>query len=286
MQFIERLPFARLASLSGRVHAFMFGFAMLGLAPSGYGVDVQMGDDDLGVNQAEALPEGQYQVYPSHLFVPEGFTDNDNVQLVLDGWKNAACDSVLAPKVTLYAESKTIGLEAVAQQTDGSCAPNRSRFTSVADLGVLPIGKYRVVTNDGWLVVPFEVVEAPAGGPTEADLAVVETITVEQRGVTHGHRPVRAGDTPLSGWVLVLSGTFHATCEALDAVQVINSGRSIEVTPTISRNDQQFCSPSVEPFVTRTKLPDFTESGRYLIHVKTHGATFNQVISVGAADAG
>lgn len=212
-----------------------------------------------------------YLVSSDYLFVPKGFDDNDNVQVILDGWVNSSCDQVQKPKVAVHPDHGVIEIEVKAVQPEMWCMPVLTRFTAVADLGVLPHGSWEVVTNNGWLVTELVVDEAASGGPDDFAYAQVDKVFVD-------YAPDEVPERD-SKWSAVLKGVLRDSCEQIDYIQVTDSGATIEVLPVL-KVDGEICLPVQTPFEERVFLPDIQKEGRYLLHVRAAGGhAINQVFS-------
>ncbi len=232
---------------------------------------------------ANALYAADYTVYPEYVFTPKGFDDDDTVEIVVDGWKKSSCDTVLPPKVSIHDRQRTISIELLAQSGGDKCLPVMTRFTAKASLGVLAAGKYEVIANNGWLVESLQVEEASSGGPTDEDLAKITRVEID-------YAPDRA--TVDGRWTAVLFGEYSQTCEQLGRVEttVDDRGRVTSILPILERmqtvnGEARPCEPTREEFITRVPLRDFTEAGRYMIHVRSQGGQLiDKVFSVGDLD--
>jgi hypothetical protein len=212
-----------------------------------------------------------YLVSSDYLFVPKGFDDNDNVQVVLDGWVNSSCDQVQKPKVAVHPDQGVIEVEVKAVRQELLCMPVLTRFTAVADLGVLPHGSWQVVTNNGWLVNELVVAEAASGGPDDHAYAQVNEVYVDYAPDERAERD--------SKWSAVLIGVLRTSCEHMDYVKVIDSGSTVEILPVL-KVEGEICIPVETPFEQRVFLPDIQQEGRYLLHVRTSdGQAINEVFS-------
>ena len=119
------------------------------------------------------------KVDADYLFVPEGFDDNDNVQVVLDGWLNSSCDVAMKPEVKMNLEDGIIEVNARAQKGNHICMPVLIRYTAIADLGVLPMGEYNILSNNGAMMENLIVEEATSAGPDEYMYARVDEAMVD-----------------------------------------------------------------------------------------------------------
>lgn len=226
----------------------------------------------LGSTGTLLAADDTYLASTDNLFVPKGFDDNDKSQVVLDGWLDSSCDQVQTPKHTVH-ENGVIEIEVkVLKATpERVCMPVLTRFTAVADLGVLPQGTYEIVTNNGWLVQELIVAEATSGGPDDYRYAQVDEVIVD-------YAP-DAASTTNSKWSVLLVGQYRTSCERIEFVEVKDSGTTFEVLPVLQQQGEN-CLPVMERFEYRAFLPDVQQEGRYLVHVRTaDGEAVNHVFS-------
>jgi hypothetical protein len=204
------------------------------------------------------------------LFAPKGFDDNDQVEVVLDGWLASSCDKLGETKFKLDRETLTIAVEATATREPGVCMPVLSPFTAVVAIGHLPMGDYKVVANGGELAEDLPITEATSAGPDDYTYANVTNAFVD-------FAPDAKSDSRYS---VVVEGQFTDSCQKIEELRVIDSGKTFEVLPIIGTDGEE-CLPVMRPFAARGQMPEFTEDGRYLLHVRKHnGQALNKVFSV------
>lgn len=196
------------------------------------------------------------------LFVPQNFDDNDQAEVVLDGWLQSGCDRLLAPQVEVMADLGIINVAAIATRDEiAKCLPVITRYTTVVQLGVLPQGNWEVRTNGGDLAQALPVAEALSRGSGEDEVyATIDRVYAD-------YAPDRAFD---SRWMVVLMGRYRTTCEVLDTVRVTDDSATIEVIPTV-RYTGAVCAPQMIPFIERRFMPDITTAGRYLLRARSAG---------------
>jgi hypothetical protein len=202
-----------------------------------------------------------------HLFVPRGFDDNDNSQIVMDGWLNSTCDESVKPEYRVHAPSRTIEVAAIAERVSGICLPVLRRFTAIVDIGTLPAGTYRIVTNNYQLVREMVVEEAPSAGRDDHVYAQVDEVSI-------GFQTNEAGALTFE-----LKGKIPQSCLQWQDLQIDDSGETIEIRP-ILQEDGSECVASSEEFVKTGVLPSRSSDGRYLLHVRSYdGHAVNKVFT-------
>ena len=207
------------------------------------------------------------------VFTPEGFDDNDNAQVVLDGWLPTSCHQLADPEVKIDAENLMIQVAAQATKEGTFCLPRATRFTQVVDLGILPYGDYDIVTNNGQLTEPLLVAEADKAGPDDYQYPKIDKAYAD---FAPEYRQVTA-----SRWAVVIEGEYLNSCQEIAEIVVTDSGDTVEVQPILRSTEAITCLPVVTPFVTRAPLPDYATQGRYLLHVRGFdGTAANSVFTV------
>jgi hypothetical protein len=211
-----------------------------------------------------------YEVQAEYLFVPNGFDDNDQAEVVLDGWLQTSCDKIAKPKVKFMLEQNLIQVQAMAKRGHYLCAPVMSRYTVVVPLGRLPYGVYKVETNRGLMVESMLVEESSSSGPDEFIYAKVDEAFVDY-----------APEFDAAGrWSVVISGNFRSSCEKMDKILLTQQDRSFQVQPII-KEEGEVCVDILEPYVARVFLEDDDVlEGRYLAHVRSFGGkSLNRVFN-------
>jgi hypothetical protein len=225
-----------------------------------------------GSTTALLAADDTYLASTDNLFVPKGFDDNDKTQVVLDGWLDSSCDQVQPAKYTIHEDGVIdIEVKVLKAQPEKVCMPVLTRFTVVADLGVLPQGTYEIVTNNGWLVEKLTVGEAASAGPDDYRYAHVDNVIVD-------YAP-DAASTTNSKWSVLLRGQYRNSCEKIGFVEVKDSGTTFEVLPVLQQQGEN-CLPVMQRFEYRAFLPDVQQEGRYLVHIRSaNGEAVNHVFS-------
>jgi hypothetical protein len=100
-------------------------------------------------NELKAPPQ-RVLMAPQSTFIPGGFDDNDNSQVVIAGKLKNTCYKAAPAKVQVDHSSKTVFVENSAYKYSGCfCAQVEVPYTHTLDLGVLPRGQYNIVTTEG-----------------------------------------------------------------------------------------------------------------------------------------
>jgi hypothetical protein len=210
------------------------------------------------------------KVDSADVFIPEGFDDNDESVVVLDGFLRSGCYKLAQSEHRLDQQTGVITVTQYARKYPGPCVMALVPFTSEVRLGVLPQGQYQVVTNDGLLSQRMTIKESNAAGPDDFMYAPVEAVTVHEITVQDN------GD-----YVAFLNGRFTTNCMAWDGTKVSGNGKTIVVQPVIKMLDLQVCEDATIPFRVAVDLPRDMVDGRHLLHTRSlNGRSVNTMFSV------
>ena len=206
------------------------------------------------------------------LFVPTGFDNNDQVEVVLDGFLPNACYKVAEPRISFDEGTKKFQVVAVAHYfaaDETVCGTYEVPFTVTAKLGQVPTGDYTVKTFGG-PEKPLHIKQSNSVGPDDFLYAPVEHVhvMVDMRG-----RNITAA----------IEGRFTDSCMRFSEVKVLDEGENIVLLPVISmeqRNDCHAQNMRYKPI--EAKIP-WRQPGRYLLHVRgLSGVAVNQVFEIDA----
>ncbi len=222
-------------------------------------------------------PQDDVILGTTNLFIPQNFDDNDEVVMVIDTELPSSCYELLEPQYQVDLNNRVISVKAMARRNNRICLPVMTPTSSIIHLGTLPRGDYTVVTNNGWLVEVLPVKEAPTSGPDDYRYADVTDVWLDY-----------APDLTLAAtaapdnqyrYSAVIEARQRSSCEALDRLELIDSGRTLELLPIMKMTADVECHPVDEVFQTRVLLPEM-DNGRYLLHVRaSDGQSVNRVVT-------
>lgn len=212
-------------------------------------------------------------INPEMVFIPSGFDDNDNAQMVLWGHYTSTCFSYAPPKVDVDVAKKTISITNYSishEFGETICADMLVDYTTTIDLGSMMEGEYAVhVFEDGATpgfkkVGKVSIAEAPTPQQDNVPYAPATNVTVDEKFET-----------------LTLTGRRTNTCMQIPAEAKVNAvpGSVFEVLP-IMKLENTGCAEINEPFKMTARLPKMTK-GAKLFHVRTLGGqSLNRVVEV------
>ncbi len=207
-------------------------------------------------------------VAAEHVFVPTGFDDNDDVEVVVDGVFSNSCYRMAKGEFTVDAARREIVLHPRARVDAAQCLPVLVPYTYVFELGKLPAGPFKIRTGDATIVKTLSVAEATTAGPDNELYAAIDNATVER--------------LPGGKAQIILEGMYTNTCMRWTRADVIhNDAEVIEVLPVVRIDAGDNCHDQRFPFKgVAVELPS-VPPGRFLLHVRSmHGRSVNRVFNM------
>ncbi len=211
-------------------------------------------------------------------FIPRvGFDDNDNIQVVLNGYLPNRCFTVAEPAVIRTPNGDSIQVKQLAtKQKEGICANQAALppdmkvpvpFTTIASIGQLNPGQYNV-QFDGMTGISarhFVVARASLPSVDNMNYALVNNIFVPEQS--------KAGE-PV---VAILSGHLNSSCTKLAGIPVPRKVDDVIVLLPQVKVSGGYCLQVLTPFTIKVNLGALS-ADRYLLHVRSmSGVSVNQV---------
>lgn len=209
-------------------------------------------------------------ITPRNIFVPQGFDDNDQIEVVSDGYLPDTCYRVRPTHVRVDVDKKRILVQPRAQVFPGVCMDVTVPFSTTVSLGFgIPAGNYEITTGKGEVKERLVVGEAQSIAPDDYLYAPVDTATI--RTTTDGKQKA------------VLMGRFTSTCWVMDTTKITVTGKTLQVLPMMKELDKDpngnQCKLQERPFEEIVELPALAK-GRYLLHVRSlNGQSVNEVFN-------
>lgn len=211
---------------------------------------------------------------------PQGYDDNDNIQVVLDGALPNGCYRIADESAVVNPDTKQISAHVFAyRHTDGACAdqdnlPDTLRpvvpFTLDVSLGVLPAGMYRVLFQRSASVEgirTFTIDRATTSSIDNLPYAAVSSVWVPD--AVWSDQPFHVD----------IVGSLTSSCSTIDSVSVKLVGDVFVVLPVLGFKPNVLCALLMVPFQRSVDLAPVAE-GRYLIHTRSmNGRAVNRVFS-------
>jgi hypothetical protein len=219
---------------------------------------------------AQAAEYEVVAVQAQDVFIPDGFDDNDETVVVLDGYLQSGCYKLAQSEHRIDFQTNTVHVTQYARKYSGPCIMALIPYTTEVRLGVMPQGDYTVAMNDGVLTEKFKVREALNAGPDDFLYAPIDSVVVNS---------IQASDN--GDYVAFLTGRFTTNCMAWEGTKVIDGGKTVVVQPIIKMLDLPVCEDATIPFRVAVDLPRGMVDGRHLLHTRSlNGRSVNTVFAV------
>lgn len=214
----------------------------------------------------------------TQVYTPMRFDDNDNAQIIVEGEFPNTCFKVGPAKLKVNREEQKVQFQLMAIKYSGPCLQIQTPYIKVIDLGILPEGKYEIISVGK--SSPAAVLSVHHTDSKMADdflYAPVDAAFV--RKAEGGERRV-----------LTVAGTFPNSCMKFsDDVNSLlahaTNKNIIEVLPIVEM-EKGACLQVNIPFTRSVTLEDNIKPGKYLIHIRTlNGQSFNKVDFIGDQNA-
>ena len=212
------------------------------------------------VNTAFALTT----VSSNAVYIPDGFDDNDQTLVVIEGSLASTCYQMTSPEIVRDPAAMTVAITAKANVNSGNCAPTPVPFNQEVDLGALSAGVWKVSVAGIDGVEELHVGRSSTTGPDDYIYAPVERVRAEKEPVT-------------GAWHISLRGKISVNCLEWKEARLLVQSRVLVVLPILEQTSPD-CLPSSVPFEREVTLPADLPEGRYLVHVRAlNGRAINTV---------
>lgn len=210
----------------------------------------------------------------SKILIPNGFDDNDNVEIVLQGYYRNTCSKVGPTSYTVDYETKIITITANSYMYDTLfCAQVITPFLQVVKVGVMPEGEYSVrLSHDTTLTQAVTIKHRTTESPDDYLYAPVEEVRLDVDGATGRQSLLIKGTFPLllhGCWII---REIRVGRDPADVIVVQPISEIIDNPECRGRTDRSFkiVQPMMEPFY-----------GEGLLHIRVlNGNSINRFINI------
>jgi hypothetical protein len=162
-----------------------------------------------------------------HLFIPEGFDNNDNVEVVVTGKFPNPCYT--RNKVEVDVKGDTIKIDVTSLAKDGQtakmCENMKIPFHENITIGNLQAGDYKIVVNQGSEYELNDKIEVALSSSNSVDDHLYAQVEYVELGFTGG----TSGDA-------VLVGNSVSSCLELDKVEYLSNKKdTLSVLPVMKK---------------------------------------------------
>ena len=189
-----------------------------------------------------------------HVFVPSGFDDNDNVQVVLEGAFPDTCHKLAHTEVLKSDDGKSLEVIQWARKFFGICIPTTVPFTSEVSLGRLAAGSY-TIASVGVAPKAMTINQAVTSSQDESLYAPVTRVTVGRQDSGH--------------YMAKIQGRLPNDCFALEKTEIQTQEQVLVLLPVLKYEDSGHCSADQKPIEFMVDLPRDLGAGKYLVHVRS-----------------
>jgi hypothetical protein len=210
------------------------------------------------------------------IFIPFGFDDNDNVEVVLHGNFPNTCYQVGNTTAKVDVEARIVTVSATSYQYPGTfCIQSITPFIQTIKLGVVPEGSYQVIyAHDEKVQAALEVTRRKTESADDFLYATVENASLEVNPANGKQALKLQGHFPY----------FFIGCMVLKDVRIVKNPKDVLVVQPIAEivTDEAVCNtqPDDRAFEYTSGLPEPFQ-GEGLLHVRTlHGNSLNRYINI------
>jgi hypothetical protein len=217
--------------------------------------------------QAQSLPERVPSLIETHfnqVYVPEGFDDNDNVQIFGVGVYPTACYRNAETTVNVDEVNKTITIVPTAFYYNGICLQVLLPFERVIDVGILKAGVYSIFQNNSQTVLgQVNVRHALQAEPDDELYAPVSQVFVRTvNGMSQ----------------ITITGEMPSGCMALKEIRVDVQKDVIVLLPIV---EMKIAGCKKEKYSFESTKSVSIKPGQYMMHVRSmNGKSINNRIDV------
>lgn len=197
----------------------------------------------------------------THVFAPQGFDSNDNIQIVLSGYLPNFCYKTVRKKVKINQEKKEINIEVHSiyqQPRTGFCVEVIIPFLEVISLGSLNVGDYQITINensDHFLSSSMNVTDSNSESIDDFTYANVEQII----------------KNPSDPYKIQLKGVNPTNCLVLSEIKIASNHVDTYAVLPIMKQVSNSCDNTPTPFSYDVQLPGELRTSPILIHVRSLG---------------
>lgn len=223
----------------------------------------------LTLNVAHAVKEIDQPI--GRVFIPEGYDNNDSIQIVATGTFKNSCFQLGLYSSQVDVANKEIQLKVTAYSYENRCLQVEVPFFQTVHLGRLTqAGEYKIIdeTNDRVLGKLLVQVAPPEGSGTDdthyaSMLDAFFTVNEDGQNILH------------------LRGVYSNTCLTVPNVEIQHQKDVIVVFPYLHLSEGVNCKSTETPFEI-TKVVDETLPAKFLLHVRSMGGqALNRVVLLG-----
>lgn len=216
--------------------------------------------------KAEDYTPTKIQTSFGKVYIPDGFDNNDNVQIAGEGMFPNTCYRYATTSVQVDHTAKTIRLNTEAYKYSGMCLQVIVPFDRVVDVGILKEGDYSIITNND--------------NQTVGRVSIRTSKTKEADDFMYAPISQAYFQSKASVNKVFLSGNFPSSCMKLKEVKSQVQTDVLVIQPIVEIDPSKDCVGGQFHFETSIDV-GFMKPGRYLLHVRSmNGKSVNNLVDV------
>jgi hypothetical protein len=206
-----------------------------------------------------------------HVFVPRGFDNNDNVELVVTGKFPNPCYNLNRVEVDVVGDLVKLNVTSIKKDSPltSACGPMKVPFTEVVSVGSLQAGDYRIVVNGG---TPYELrneMQVEIASSNSVDEHLYALVDYVELGFTGG----------LSGDAILVAHSV-SPCLKFDRVEYLSNEKdTISVLPVMKKVSSNCPEKKTRIEIPIKFGPDALPHDRVLLFVRSiEGKSVHSII--------
>lgn len=192
-------------------------------------------------------------VEAQYVFAPEGFDDNDETVIVLDGYLPSGCYKLTRPEYSVDESTKTINVKPMARYFDTPCIEALVPYQIEVKVGILAEGMYSVKLNEV-VAENLSIAESTSAGPDDFLYAPIDGASVSK--------------DPSGALIATLEGRFTNSCMTWEELKVQDNGKTVNILP-VMKIEGANCVAGEFPFKRDVAIPTSVVAGRHLLHIRS-----------------
>lgn len=200
-----------------------------------------------------------------HIYIPQGFDSNDNVEIVVTGYLPNLCYK--SPKALVQIRERNIFVTIKSiffKNSNPYCPEMIVPFNKTVDIGALDKGKYNIIINKN----------------TEYEKIDDIRIKTPLNNSVDNYQYAYVQEIQKKKNTIILKGYNPSDCYALGQVQYISNNEDVYSILPRMKKVREFCPMKLVPFTISWKIPNELDSKKILIHVRTlNGNSVNRIIN-------
>lgn len=225
----------------------------------------------LSLNSHDILPD-VVEAPLDHLFVPNGFDNNDNVEVVVTGKFPNPCYVRNSYKVKIQEDQIKIDVTSLSMDDPAytKCEPLKIPFSEVINIGSIQGGIYQVIVNEGGKYEKRETISVGTSQSESVDENIYAMVDFVETGFTGG----ASGDA-------ILIAQSPSPCLVFDRVEYLsNTKDALSILPIMKKVSSN-CPEKNERLEIPVKFdPAKFNSDQVLLFVRTiQGRSVHTIIS-------